>query len=108
MTPREVLVAARKLIERPEAWTQGATARDAAGKVCSSREPSAVCRCAGGAIETASDGDLRKFLDAFEALGEQLGRFGYDVEAVNDAPERTHAEVLAAFDAAILACGEAP
>ena len=91
MTPAEVLRAARKLIERPENWVKGYFIDHIPG-----------CRrfCATGAIRqvsnwsyTQADTDARDYL-ARAADTEYI-------VAWNDQPNRTHVEVLAAFDAAI-------
>ena len=52
-TPRELLVAARAIIARPEAWTQGTGARDAAGEPIGVEHPDAVSWCATGALDCA-------------------------------------------------------
>lgn len=49
---RDQLIAARKLIEQPEHWTQGTYARDKNGKRVPPKSPEAVCWCAFGAILT--------------------------------------------------------
>jgi hypothetical protein len=102
-SPAAILRAARRLIEEPERWTKGAAARDSAGKRVESGDTSAQCWCAYGAIGRAtgyrvSDWDARMLLS--EVVGGCISMW-------NDAPWRTHVEVLAAFDAAIaLAKGE--
>ena len=52
-TPRDLLVEARTLIARPEAWTQGAAARDADGEPVGVEHEDAVSWCATGAINCA-------------------------------------------------------
>jgi hypothetical protein len=90
MNTREVLIAARKLIERPENWV---------------KEPhgymdSRACVCAEEAIWRANSG--AKHEGAVNALKDLVGDRGpMTIINWNDAPERTHAEVLAAFDKAI-------
>ena len=49
-TPRDLLVEARTLIARPEAWTQGAAARDADGEPVGVEHEDAVSWCATGAL----------------------------------------------------------
>lgn len=91
MTPSTlaILTAARKLIERPEQWayrpgTYGWNDRE----------------CCVTAFQ-ASELDAKLGL---VALGRAIGATcGAEIIDWNDAPERTHAEVLAAFDAAIAA-----
>lgn len=52
-TPRDLLVEARTLIARPEAWTQGAAARDAEGEPVGVEHEDAVSWCATGALDCA-------------------------------------------------------
>lgn len=100
MTTLEILRAARELIATPERWTQGAGSRDADGVARNFNEPSVTCRCLYMAVSIAAGNYHQGQLDAFWALGfrEQSHVVGW-----NDAPERTHAEVMALFDAAIQA-----
>ena len=49
-TPRDLLVGARTLIATPEAWTQGAGARDADGEPVGVEHEDAVSWCATGAL----------------------------------------------------------
>ena len=52
-TPRDLLVEARTLIARPEAWPQGAAARDADGEPVGVDHEDAVSWCATGALNCA-------------------------------------------------------
>ena len=52
-TPRELLVEARAIIAKPETWTQGAGARDAAGEPIAVEHEDAVSWCASGALNCA-------------------------------------------------------
>ena len=111
MTPtREILTTARALIATPDKWTQGAYRRDAAGEMC--KPENAVCWCAVGALadiinspNLTEDDELRIFEEARHAI-EKANQIT-TLESFNDAPNRTHAEVLAAFDRAIEAEGVA-
>jgi len=89
------LVAARKLIERPENWFSFSYHGQRPEKLF----------CAFTALRSARlDG-----FDAYDLIDTTSAPFQYfrlaagceDIIAWNDAPERTHAEVLAAFDRAI-------
>lgn len=100
MTEIEVLKAARAFVDQPWKWTQGASARDVKGLSCHVEDVKAVCFCTLGAVSRA--------LVVHNVTGNaaRLVRrmFGPEFTSTvmwNDAPERTHAEVLAAFDAAI-------
>jgi hypothetical protein len=99
---KDVLVKARELIATPDRWIKENIARDKP----ESREwiypnhPAATCWCSVGAI-CAAEGLEGMWSDtrSIKALKKVLGTD--DVSEWNDAPERTHDEVLAAFDKAI-------
>ena len=113
----QVLKGAREILARPESWTQNALAKDAAGAAIEGvLSEEATCWCASGAIWKAMDADpfggdvdtpTRDLaLDAKLAIIGQLieadGRkTRWTVPSWNDALERTHEEVIAAFDRAI-------
>ena len=103
------LIAARALIDTPAKWTQGANERDSEGSsvVRLTRHP-VVSRCASGAIQSSAiEGNLNSeecasLLDHFHSTIEmRTGAYYASVMHWNDNPERTHAEVLQAFDLAI-------
>ncbi len=98
MTTKDRLIAARKLIESPEKWTQGEMARDADGNMTIS-EDKTVCRCALGACMSIQAGDGYRAMRA--SLNAQLPAGHIRVHEFNDAPKTTHADVLALFDRAI-------
>lgn len=98
-TTHDVLVKARALIDKPEAWTKGALARASTGRRAREDGPGAVCWCVSGAIICANGGQYHR--GAFRAFEASLGPNRPVIPHWNDAPERTHAEVLAAFDRAI-------
>jgi hypothetical protein len=70
--------------------------------VCASGAISKVttgCLCEGDGDEPEQDAEFRKVI---AALGKAVGcTHSYEIARWNDAPERTQAEVLAAFDKAI-------
>lgn len=113
MSTLQVLKAARKLIERPESWTQGsfaATANDGSVDAdVSTYSPYANCFCAWGAVRRAASdmGDIMLELPAMHALTKALDRDdggelpGGHIACWNDMPGRKHADVLALFDRAI-------
>lgn len=82
MTTLETLKAARKSIENPERWTQGAFRSNGA-------------RCAASAL-CNTGADMHSYTAAYTIMCDQVGKSLIDF---NDT--HTHAEVLAAFDAAI-------
>ena len=99
MMTEEILVAARKLIEKPENWKKKAL-----------HSPDDCAHCAVGAIEFVLG--KRSGLGHWPSLEQTkpfVAHFGFPqwkgLSDWNDSDERTHAEVLAAFDAAIAACG---
>lgn len=102
---RDILIAARALIEKPERWIKGKffDTRWVKGK------PAQDCYCAVGAISQAGFYLARTALneDAISAVSVGAGlpakTYWKPLSNWNDAPERTHAEVLAAFDRAIAA-----
>lgn len=104
MTPREVLVAARELVSVPERWTRGAFARDENGDRCST--VSGVRFCVHGAIKHfaqsvfVSDQVASVFAIANGVANDRISDF-------NDDPETTHPDIVAVFDRAIAAAGEA-
>lgn len=108
MTTREVLVAARALIDTPEKWTKDrAYALDSVGHRVSSYNDDAVAFCVDGAAARAVDdetGGSKLYDQVRQALKRALPA-GYErsIWAFNDDPATTHADVLALFDAAIAA-----
>lgn len=96
----EVLEGARDLVARPGGWTQGCSARTAKGNPIGSKSDKAACFCAVGAIQRVA-GRIRgiNYAEAVTALGFAAGN-AYIVHW-NDAPYRTQAEVVVAFDRAI-------
>ena len=110
---KEVLRLARALIDKPERWTKGTDKRDARGKVlCGSEFGTAVsCRCAGSAIfECSSDPNQAKAARSLlcAAIERHTGKSHYWVCVWNDAPDRTHGEVMQAFDWALMDKAAAP
>lgn len=98
MNTHELLIAARKRIERPERWTQGCEARDKDGHWTNACDPIATCWCGYGAIWCSADKFSSEVNYAEVALRAACGMHFPDWQ---DALERTHAEVLKVFDIAI-------
>jgi hypothetical protein len=102
-TVAEKLREARALIAK--GWTQDAEARNAAGADIQDVDPAfedvePVCWCAAGAIFWATGID--EYSTAADVLVAAIGeRTRHFIPQWNDAPERTQAEVLQAFDRAI-------
>lgn len=96
MKPSEVLRAAKAKIATPGTWIQKVAARNVAGDCVFSGSPEAVCWCSLGAIlATGAD----QMFSAMQVLDLSLG---VNTGWWNDAPERTHEEVMVAFDRAIV------
>lgn len=99
-----VLRAARELIATPERWTQGANARDDKGNsYLTVSSANVVCRCAYGAVLTASKGYTGQTRNAIYALEAAARLRSECLSEWNDSKRRTHADVLAAFGRAIAA-----
>jgi hypothetical protein len=110
MTPKEILIAARAKIEAPERWTQGAYAKTAKRNKADPNSPRATCWCILGAVAAVTgDNPNRPDRAISSGLAAAAGVDAYNECVIewNDAPGRTHAEVLAAFDRAIAAADSA-
>lgn len=97
MKTKEILIAARAKIERPETWTQGTFSRNSRGEdISSPKSKNAVCWCSLGAIiaEAPSYDD-----ELYAAKILSLVINNHSIAQFNDSS--THTEVLAAFDRAI-------
>jgi hypothetical protein len=101
----QVLREALNTLEDPKCWTKGENARDARGNDLPVLDRGAVCFCALGAIDRAVQTncfELGIYHLAVEFLNSAIFEKKFaDIPAWNDAPERTHAEVIAAFEKAI-------
>ncbi len=97
---RDILIAARKLIERPTAWVQGTDALDKVGNEVSPYSRAAVRLCPQAALLRAADTtDIQVGVRARDRFRSVISCLS--IPRWNDAPERTHADVLAAFDRAV-------
>lgn len=94
----EVLRGARRLLSDEKRWTKGGCARDKDGHWVHSGSRSAVCWCLGGAVFRAEE-DVIAMMGALDALEAEAGQSPIGVW--NDAPERTHAEVVELLDRVI-------
>jgi hypothetical protein len=91
-TPREVLLAAAELIEKPGAWTRKAYARDPFMQDVHPTSRDACCWCMAGAVWRAAGAHSGLEAEALAALRDASGR---GVSYFNDAPGRTQAECVA-------------
>ncbi len=93
MNTLTLLKEARKVIAKPDNWTQGANARDEYGDTVSTVSSDAVCWCWLGSLVRVSGGDDEARYTAQLALQEDLHGC---ITATNDS--HTHTEVMKAFD----------
>lgn len=104
---KDMLRKARALIATPDKWTQGAFARNANGyRVDEKNALDVVSRCASGAIKAAcrshhDAGGVLAAVSLKEVVMKHAATNRKIMSVWNDEPERTHAEVLQAFDRAI-------
>lgn len=98
MTRAAILRDARKLIEKPERWTQYHYAVNRVGRTVLTSAPEAYARCAAGALIAAAPSHPNLRGEAADLLEEACHQ---SITTFNDAHGRTHLEVLAAFDRAI-------
>lgn len=96
MDTLDILKQARELISDERRWTRGELARDSEGHEVDEDSPSAACWCSVGAVWRVREGG-ENLCGALTALEEAMG-----TEHIGDFNDsHSHAEVLAAFDAAI-------
>ncbi len=112
MNTKEILIAAKALIDTPDKWSQDNFVDEKDGK---------VCYCMAGAVLTAQGAEKGALADSFNndfwannaliALSKSLpGPASLDsrIPFFNDCEETTHKEVMQAFDHAIKECDNAP
>lgn len=85
MKPSELLADEKK-------WTKGANAKDTKGNRVSAFDPDAACFCAWGAIRLCFNNDVTQIWILRDKIEQ---KFCFHLTSWNDAPERTHAEVIA-------------
>lgn len=100
MTTKQVLIEARRLIEKPESRCTEHAAEDKYGHPVSVNSPDAVKFCIYGAIgRFVTNYDVPSFL--FRILDSGYNSSNWGIVQFND--NATHEEVLALFDRAIAA-----
>lgn len=106
MSTLHTLRRARALIRDLEHWTQGSFARDINSEECEACDPDACRWCAIGALQatadTADEYDSALLELAHSGVGLATTLIADSLVAWNDSHERTHGEVLEAFDQAIV------
>lgn len=113
MTPIRMLEVAKALISSPEKWTQGVSARDARGRHVDYGSQQARCWCVLGAMMKIDVG-----LDNFFGRQGAIWLLEKTMKSIwpsysglgswNDAPERTHADVMRLFTAAAVFAQQVP
>ena len=96
---KQILEAARSLLEKPENWTKGCCARDKFQLPTHSSSLEACSFCMVGAINRAGLDSHDHHVEG--ALGALESVLGGPIAQFNDNPSRTHAEILNTFDEAI-------
>ena len=104
MKSSKLLTKARALIADPKHWTQNCSARNQQGVAVYSRDDEAFSYCMMAATHKVATGP-GKIVESQLYLRKAIN--SSSLSAFNDAPERTHAQVLAAFDKAIVLATEA-
>lgn len=101
MNTLEVLIAARKVIEKPENWTQGVLAKNRYGNAVYVYSEEAACFCSMGALYRAVDEDDCLKTNIIDDVAAILSSIVQDDTVAGFNDKSTHAEVLALFDKAI-------
>lgn len=101
MTVKEVLIAARKRIEKEENWAKNGAAFTKHGDRTQSDDPDATSWCALGAVWVQDGADSGLMHDAIRAL--DIACDGY-ADDFNDKRGTTHKDILDLFDKAIASC----
>lgn len=110
MSIKDLLRRAKALISEPGKWTQNADGRTVAGKEVHPKDYNAVCWCIVGAIDRVStslsdkDKAVWAFLHVSLPYHEPRTLNQSHISLWNDVKERTHDEVMKAFDEAIEKC----
>ena len=107
MSTKDILIAAKAVIEDPKNWTLGSLARDKLGFPRLPTSLDAVCFCSTGAVTKVTQGDVagrHKAVVALDGVVRDLskGRFKTVVQ-FNDNPFNGHLAVMKVFDTAIAA-----
>ena len=101
MSTKQLLIAAREIIEKPENWTKETFARTRSGKETFTADAKACMFCAEGALIRAQQTIGGNVESAVLTLENLVGSALY-LSRFNDS--HTHQEVLNVFDQAIANC----
>lgn len=101
----EFLVETKKLIDTPEKWTKGSSARDAEGHEVGTSDPKATCFCLIGAVNATYNRNINKtdLSDILDMFTENFfhfnkGRSFTTASEFNDNLETTHADMMKYLD----------
>jgi hypothetical protein len=97
--PSTVLKKARKLLSERSAWTHGYLARDRYGSPVNPHHESAISWCCFGAIDKCRGEHVR--LNEIERIFRLAAKARDGIVEFNDNPNRTHEQIIVAFDKAI-------
>ena len=101
MTPHEALKAARALIADERNWIKGEYDREVEGRTCYCADGALMFATDGVGVPLEGEGNWFAYEGARRALAAHAPRTAHGVINFNDAPDTTHADVLAMFDKAI-------
>ena len=108
MRPKEILVQARHLLQKPQSWSQGAFAYNEGDHRVSFTDPNACSFCLEGAIRRAalrgcaSEAQLERALMLVRTTIHVPGNYS-SIQGWNDRETTKHSDVLAVLDKAIAA-----
>ena len=108
MRPKEILVQARHLLQKPQSWSQGAFAYNEGDHRVSYKDATACSWCLEGAIRRvsvrgrASETDLERALLLVRSAIQVPGNYP-TIQGWNDRATTRHSDVLAVLDKAIAA-----
>lgn len=104
-TTRDRLIAARELLTPNSSWIQDGFAHDENGEAVPPESPDAVCWCLSGALDLVAASGASSWIERlriasalYERVNRAIPQEYANMEDWNDAPERTHQNVLDLLD----------
>jgi len=89
----EIVRKMKKLLDSPEKWTKGATAKNSRGEIISSRDKDAICWCLVGATRRCDPNFHFLTYEIFSPVMEGFVKT-VSIPIWNDAPERTYEDIV--------------